>query len=161
MKMQDLLMTNRVHTSKKDDSVLPDDDVAAVEPLTGTGASSNSPTAEADEDEGTPKQCDGISPARAVDSMKDELMTAGTGQPVLRIPAVGLMFADTLYGAPTLLPELVNRWGAVHKLLIILTVRQVMLPTRSLMEHSFYYDTSQCTAAIQRFKSIKFAFCIC
>ena len=55
----------------------------------------------------------------------EQLVLAGTGQAVLRIPAVALMFADTLYGAPTLLPELVNRWGAVHKILIILTVRQV------------------------------------
>lgn len=126
MKMQDLFMTHRVHSSKKDDSVLPDDNEAAAEPLTGAGASSNSPTAEADEEEGMPKQGDGISPAPGVHSMKDELMLAGTGHPVLRIPAVGLMFADTLYAAPTLLPELVNRWGAVHKILIILTVRQVI-----------------------------------
>ena len=64
--------------------------------------------------------------APAVDGLRGELKLAGTGQALVRIPAVGLMFADTLYGAPTLLPELVNRWGAVHKILVILTVRQVV-----------------------------------
>jgi len=67
------------------------------------------------------------SPTAAVNIPPEQLLLASTGQPLLRIPAVGLMFADTLYGAPTLLPELVNRWGAVHKILIILTIRQVML----------------------------------
>lgn len=142
--MQDLLMTNRVHSSKKDDSVLPDDDIAATEPLTRAGASPNSPTADVGEDAGTPKQGNGISHAPAVDSMKDELKLAGTEQSVIRLPAVGLMFADTLYGAPTLLPELVNRWGAVHKILIILTVRQVMLLTRCSNRALFLHNTRCC-----------------
>ena len=64
-------------------------------------------------------------PAPAAADAPEQLLLASTGQPLLRIPAVGIMFADTLYGAPTLLPELVNRWGAVHKILIILTIRQV------------------------------------
>ena len=128
MKMQDLLMTNRIHSSKKDDSVLPDDDMAsAAEPRTGVGASPNSPTMETEEGEGPPKQGDGISPV--ADNLNYELMLAGTGQPLLRIPAVGLMFADTLYGAPSLLPELVNRWGAIHRILVIVTVRQVLHPS--------------------------------
>ena len=125
MKMQDLLMPNPAHNSKKDDSVSPDDDdEPAFEPLAGVGASSNSPT-DAIEPMENPKQ--EIVSAAAVNSLRDDLMLAGTGQTLLRIPAVGLMFADTLYGAPTLLPELVNRWGAVHKILVILTVRQVRL----------------------------------
>lgn len=128
--MQDLLMTNRVYPSKKDDSITPDDDVAAGEPLTGAGAAPSSPTSQAEEGMGSPRQDNDVSPApaagAAAGSHNDELLLASTGQPLLRIPAVGLMFADTLYGAPTLLPELVNRWGAVHKILIILTVRQVM-----------------------------------
>lgn len=59
--------------------------------------------------------------------MHDQLLLAATGQPLLRIPAVGVMFAETLYGAPALLPDLVNRWGAVHRILIMVTVRHVSL----------------------------------
>ena len=57
--------------------------------------------------------------------LHDQLLLATTGQPLLRIPAVGVMFAETLYGAPSLLPDLVNRWGAVHRILIMVTVRHV------------------------------------
>lgn len=130
MKMQDLLLTNHVHSSKKDDSVTPDDadDVTAAEPLNGAGPSQDSPSSETEEGMMSSRhKSSGISPAPApaAATTHEELLLAATGQPLLRIPAVGLMFADTLYGAPTLLPELVNRWGAVHKILIILTVRQV------------------------------------
>ena len=130
--MQDLLMTNRVYSSKKDDSVTPDyDDKTDAEPLTGAVSSPDSPTAETEEGMSSPQKDSGISrvpaPVPAAATTHDELLLAATGQPLLRIPAVGLMFADTLYGAPTLLPELVNRWGAVHRILIILTVRQVSL----------------------------------
>lgn len=121
MKMEDLLMPARAPNSKKDDSVSPDDDAAAPKPVTEAGTVPNSPTADAEEDMGT-----STAPAVDVDGLRDELKLAGTGQPLVRIPAVGLLFADTLYGAPTLLPELVNRWGAVHQILVILTVRQVM-----------------------------------
>lgn len=124
MKMQDLLTPSRGHDSKKDDAISPDDDEAVLEPPTGAGASPNIPTAHAEESMGAPKQ--DIASGPAVDGLRDDLMLASTGQTLLRIPAVGLMFADTLYGAPTLLPELVNRWGAVHKILVILTVRQVI-----------------------------------
>lgn len=123
MRMQDLLMPNH-HNSKKGDSVSADDDEAAFEPLDGAGGSPDHPTADAVEVMDRPKQ--GTVSAAAVNGLKDDLVLAGTGQTLLRIPAVGLMFADTLYGAPTLLPELVNRWGAVHKILVVLTVRQVM-----------------------------------
>ena len=122
--MQDLLMPSHRQSSKKDDSVMPDDDVTAAEPLTRAGAASSSPSADIEEDL-SPQEEAVKSPTGAATSPHDELLLASTGQPLLRIPAVGLMFADTLYGAPTLLPELVNRWGAVHKILIILTVRQV------------------------------------
>lgn len=128
MKMEDLLMPARALNSKKDDSISPDDDAAAPKPVTEAGALPNSPTADAEEDMA-------ISTAPAVDGLTGELKLAGTGQPLVRIPAVGLLFADTLYGAPTLLPELVNRWGAVHKILVILTVRQVLLsdsPSRAV-----------------------------
>lgn len=122
MKMQDLLMPGHAHNSKKDDSVLPDDDEPTLEPLAGAEPSPNSPT-DAIEPMNNPKQ-ETVS-AAAVNGFRDDLKLTSTGQTLLRIPAVGLMFADTLYGAPTLLPELVNRWGAVHKILVILTVRQV------------------------------------
>ncbi|KAL3152408.1 hypothetical protein ABBQ32_001459 [Trebouxia sp. C0010 RCD-2024] len=124
MKMEDLLMPARAPNSKKDDSVSPDDDAAAPKPVTEAGTVPNSPTADAEEDMGT-----STAPAVDVDGLRDELKLAGTGQPLVRIPAVGLLFADTLYGAPTLLPELVNRWGAVHQILVILTVRQVAVST--------------------------------
>lgn len=66
------------------------------------------------------------SSSRPVESdVHDQLLLAATGQPLLRIPAVGVMFAETLYGAPALLPDLVNRWGAVHRILIMVTVRHV------------------------------------
>lgn len=130
MKMQDLVKTDRIYNSKKNDSISPDDEDVA-EPLTGSGASASSPTA-TDTDDGviSPRVVNPLptpSPTAAVNIPPEQLLLASTGQPLLRIPAVGLMFADTLYGAPTLLPELVNRWGAVHKILIILTIRQVML----------------------------------
>ena len=70
-----------------------------------------------------PKGSEGSSPTES--DFHDQLLLAATGQPVLRIPAVAVMFAETLYGAPALLPELVNRWGAVHRVLIMVTVRQV------------------------------------
>ncbi|KAL3139069.1 Potassium transporter [Trebouxia sp. C0010 RCD-2024] len=126
MKMQDLLMPGHAHNSKKDDSVLPDDDEPTLEPLAGAEPSPNSPT-DAIEPMNNPKQ-ETVS-AAAVNGFRDDLKLTSTGQTLLRIPAVGLMFADTLYGAPTLLPELVNRWGAVHKILVILTVRQVAVST--------------------------------
>lgn len=123
MKMQDLLMPGPAHNSKKDDSVSPDGDESSHEPLAGAEASPNSPT-NAIEPVDNPKQ--EIVSAAAVNGFRDDLKLTSTGQTLVRIPAVGLMFADTLYGAPTLLPELVNRWGAVHKILVILTVRQVI-----------------------------------
>ena len=53
------------------------------------------------------------------------LLNAKTHQPLLRLPSVGLMYSETLTGAPPLLPVLVNRWGGLHKLLIFVTVRHV------------------------------------
>jgi hypothetical protein len=127
MKMQDLLGTNLIYNkSKKDDASSPDDSVD--ESLTGPGPCSNSPIAEDDNGISSPKLVTGNGAAPA-NGPHDQLVLASTGQPLLRIPAVGIMFADTLYGAPTILPELVNRWGVVHKVLIILTIRQVPLGT--------------------------------
>jgi len=137
MKLQDLLKTDHIYSSKKDDAVSPDDDDAA-EPLTGPSASSGPPAVDDHDGVISPSVVDnsaaiaakGPAPAAAADgpAPAEQLLLASTGQPLMRIPAVGLMFADTLYGAPTLLPELVNRWGAVHKILIIITIRQVRLP---------------------------------
>ncbi len=125
--MQDLLGTNLMYNkSKKDDANSPDDSID--EPLTGPGPCSNSPIA-ADENGISASKLvmgNGVAPASGP---RDQLVLASTGQPLLRIPAVGIMFADTLYGAPTILPQLVNRWGAVHQVLIILTIRQVPLGT--------------------------------
>ena len=56
------------------------------------------------------------------------LLNAQTRQPLLRLPSVGLMYSETLTGAPPLLPVLVNRWGGLHKLLIFVTVRKVCAP---------------------------------
>lgn len=125
--MQDLLGTNLMYNkSKKDDANSPDDSID--EPLTGPGPCSNSPIAADENGISAPKLVmgNGVAPASG---LRDQLVLASTGQPLLRIPAVGIMFADTLYGAPTILPQLVNRWGAVHQVLIILTIRQVPLGT--------------------------------
>jgi len=48
----------------------------------------------------------------ALDNSHESLLPASTGQPVMRILDVRFLFANTLYGARSLLPELVNRWGA-------------------------------------------------
>ncbi|KAL3135172.1 hypothetical protein ABBQ38_006263 [Trebouxia sp. C0009 RCD-2024] len=135
MKMQDLLGTNLIYKSKKDDASSPDDSVD--EPLTGPGPCSNSPIAEDDNGISSPKLVAGNGAAPA-NGPHDQLVLASTGQPLLRIPAVGIMFADTLYGAPTILPELVNRWGVVHKVLIILTIRQVAVSTVSESERLLF-----------------------
>lgn len=135
MKMQDLLKTDRLYSSKKADAVTPDDDdEEAAAPLTGTSASRETPAVEDHDGVISPLVVDNsAAPKTGGDPAPvEQLLLASTGQPVLRIPAVGLMFADTLYGAPTLLPELVNRWGAVHKILIILTIRQVLLLSTTL-----------------------------
>ena len=122
--MQDLL-TFGPKNPKKDDAISADDVIPGT--LTGARPSDSSPTAKVEDGLTSPKQDAGSSRAPASPGPNDQLMLAATGQPVLRIPAVGLMFADTLYGAPSLLPELVNRWGAVHRILIILTIRHVSL----------------------------------
>ncbi|DBA74693.1 TPA: hypothetical protein ACH3X2_009358 [Trebouxia sp. C0005] len=160
VKMQDLLKTDHIYSSKQDDAVSPDDDDAA-EPLTGPSASSGPPAVEDHDgvssplvvDNGAATAAKGPAPAAAADSPApvEQLLLASTGQPLLRIPAVGLMFADTLYGAPTLLPELVNRWGAVHKILIILTIRQVAVSTvteseRLLFRKLHYPGIYRCVA---------------
>ncbi|KAL3134412.1 hypothetical protein ABBQ38_006474 [Trebouxia sp. C0009 RCD-2024] len=119
VKMQDLLTFGPTNP-KKDDAISPDDVIPVT--LTGARPSNSSPTSEDKDGITSPKQDAGSSRAPAAPGPNDQLMLAATGQPVLRIPAVGLMFADTLYGAPSLLPELVNRWGAVHRVLIILTI---------------------------------------
>ena len=139
VKMQDLLKTDRIYSSKKDDAVSRDDDDDAAEPLAGPSASNGPPAVQHHDGVISPLVVDnsavtaakGPVPAAAADGPApvEQLLLASTGQPLLRIPAVGLMFADTLYGAPTLLPELVNRWGAVHKILIIITIRQVPCPS--------------------------------
>ncbi len=145
VKMQDLLKTDNTYSSKKDDAVSPDDDDAA-EPLTGPSASSILPAVEDHDGVISPLVLDnsaaaaakGPAPAAAANGpapVEQQLLLTSTGQPLMRIPAVGLMFADTLYGAPTLLPELVNRWGAVHKILIIITIRQVPLPLTFVCSH--------------------------
>jgi len=145
VKMQDLLKTDHIYSSKKDDAVSPDDDDDAAEPLTGPSASSGPPAVEDHDgdisplvvDSSTATAAKGPAPAAPANcpAPVEQLLLASTGQPLLRIPAVGLMFADTLYGAPTLLPELVNRWGAVHKILIIITIRQVPLPLTFVCSH--------------------------
>lgn len=142
MKMQDLLGANLTYNkSKKDDASSPDDSI--VEPLTGPGPGSNSPIAEDDNDiSSSPKVVMGNASAPA-SGPHDQLVLASTGQPLLRIPAVGIMFADTLYGAPTILPQLVNRWGVVHEVLIILTIRQVPLGT--------VFGSGVCLALLRRF----------
>lgn len=83
-----------------------------------------------------PKGSESSDPAEG--DFHDQLLLATTGQPVLRIPAVAVMFAETLYGAPALLPELVNRWGAVHRVLIMVTVRQVSSCMFTDMQTSMY-----------------------
>ncbi|KAL3134555.1 Potassium transporter [Trebouxia sp. C0009 RCD-2024] len=136
MKMQDLLGTNLIYNkSKKDDASSPDDSVD--ESLTGPGPCSNSPQAEDNSGISSPKLVTGNDAAPA-NGPHDQLVLASSGQPLLRIPAVGIMFADTLYGAPTILPELVNRWGVVHKVLIILTIRQVAVSTVSESERLLF-----------------------
>ncbi len=150
MKMQDLLMTDCIYSSKKGDAVSHDDHGDAAEPLTGPSASSGPPAVEEHDGVISPLVVDnsaataakGSAPAAAADGPApvEQLLLASTGQPLLRIPAVGLMFADTLYGAPTLLPELVNRWGALHKILIILTIRQVPLPLTVAWNHCFVWQ---------------------
>ena len=59
------------------------------------------------------------------ESPSGTLLNAKTRQPLLRLPSVGIMYSETLTGAPPLLPVLVNRWGGLHKLLIFVTVRKV------------------------------------
>ncbi len=136
VKMQDLLKTDNTYSSKKDDAVSPDDDDAA-EPLTGPSASSGLPAVEDHDGVISPLVLDNSAApaAKGPAPVEQQLLLTSTGQPLMRIPAVGLMFADTLYGAPTLLPELVNRWGAVHKILIIITIRQVPLPLTFVCSH--------------------------
>ena len=147
VKMQDLLKTDHIYSSKKDDAVSPDDDDDEAEPLASPSASNGPPAVEHHDGVISPLVVDnsavsaakGPAPAAAADGPApvEQLLLASTGQPLLRIPAVGLMFADTLYGAPTLLPELVNRWGAVHKILIIITIRQVPVPLTVAWSHCF------------------------
>lgn len=66
------------------------------------------------------------------------LLNAKTHQPLLRLPSVGLMYSETLTGAPPLLPVLVNRWGGLHKLLIFVTVRHVPVPTVTEQERLLF-----------------------
>ncbi|DBA83964.1 TPA: Potassium transporter, variant 2 [Trebouxia sp. C0004] len=158
VKMQDLLKTDRTYSSKKYDAMSPDDDDDAAEPLTGPSAFSAPPAVEDHDGVISPMVVDnfaakGPGPAAAANGLApvEQLLLASTGQPLLRIPAVGLMFADTLYGAPTLLPELVNRWGAVHKILIIITIRQVAVSTvteseRLLFRKLHYPGIYRCVA---------------
>ncbi|KAL3134374.1 hypothetical protein ABBQ38_006628 [Trebouxia sp. C0009 RCD-2024] len=87
MKMQDLLGTNLIYKSKKDDASSPDDSVD--EPLTGPGPCSNSPIAEDDNGISSPKLVAGNGAAPA-NGPHDQLVLASTGQPLLRIPAVGI-----------------------------------------------------------------------
>ncbi len=168
VKMQDLLKTDHIYSSKKDDAMSRDDDEDAAEPLTGPSASSGPPTVEDHDGVISPLVVDnsaataakGPAPAGAADGPApvEQLLLASTGQPLLRIPAVGLMFADTLYGAPTLLPELVNRWGAVHKILIIITIRQVLLPLTVAWNHFWCFqnlsDLSDCNCNVHFAKPI-------
>ncbi|KAL3160267.1 hypothetical protein ABBQ38_009749 [Trebouxia sp. C0009 RCD-2024] len=148
VKMQDLLTFGPTNP-KKDDAISPDDVIPVT--LTGARPSNSSPTSEDKDGITSPKQDAGSSRAPAAPGPNDQLMLAATGQPVLRIPAVGLMFADTLYGAPSLLPELVNRWGAVHRVLIILTIRHVAVSTvtdseRLLFRKLHYPGSYRCVA---------------
>ena len=117
--------------SKKDDANSPDDSIG--EPLTGPGPCSKSSIAADDNGISSPKLVMGNG-VDAANGPRDQLVLASTGQPLLRIPTVGTMFADTLYGAPTILPELVNRWGVVHQVLIIVTIRQVPLGTVCVLD---------------------------
>lgn len=162
--MQDLLGTNLTYNkSKKDDASSPDDSID--EPVTGPRPCSNSPIAEDDNGISSPELVMGNG-AAAANGAHDQLVLASTGQPLLRIPAVGIMFADTLYGAPAILPELVNRWGVVHKVLIILTIRQVLfgsvfvsdvcLALSECFAHTAYwhcwtYDVSLCMSCLSPF----------
>ena len=142
MKMQDLLMTDCIYSSKKGDAVSHDDDGDAAEAGQWLSQSASGPPA-VEEHDGviSPLVVDNSAATAAKGSAPvEQLLLASTGQPLLRIPAVGLMFADTLYGAPTLLPELVNRWGALHKILIILTIRQVPLPLTVAWNHCFVWQ---------------------
>jgi len=142
MKMQDLLKTDCIYSSKKDDAVSHDDDGDAAEAGQWLSQSASGPPA-VEEHDGviSPLVVDNSAATAAKGSAPvEQLLLASTGQPLLRIPAVGLMFADTLYGAPTLLPELVNRWGALHKILIILTIRQVPLPLTVAWNHCFVWQ---------------------
>ncbi len=47
------------------------------------------------------------------------------GQPLLRIPFAAVILADTVHGAPHVLRELIKRWGVLHEIVVIVTVRQV------------------------------------
>lgn len=59
------------------------------------------------------------------------LLSAASGDEVVRIPGLALMYTDTVLGAPPLLPSLLRKWGALHKNLVLVTVRRVSIPTRS------------------------------
>ncbi|KAK9808702.1 hypothetical protein WJX72_002233 [[Myrmecia] bisecta] len=57
------------------------------------------------------------------------LVERATGQPILRIPGKALVYCDSAFGLPAIFPTLVSRFGALHRTIILLTVRQVAVPT--------------------------------
>lgn len=81
-------------------------------------------------------------PGKNSDDGSAMLRVASTGQTVTRVPGIALMYTETVLGAPPLLPNLLHAWGALHKNVVFVTVRRVLIPSVHPEERLLFSHTT-------------------